>query len=724
MSCELLVPAGNMDCLRQAVFHGADAVYLACKNFGARKFATNFTNDEILEAISFCHLYGVKIYVTMNTLVKNQEVDHFLEQARFLHKNGVDALIVQDFGMICLLREMFPNLEIHASTQANISSYETCKMYYELGVKRVVFSRELSIDEIDAIDVPIEKEVFIHGALCVSYSGCCLMSSMLGGRSGNRGECAGSCRLPYSLLKEGKEIQKECYLLSMKELNTSSFIDRLLKSNLSSLKIEGRMKGALYVGFITQFYRKLIDGEEIDYSSWMDALKTIFNREFTRGHLFGASGGELISRESCNHLGLRIGKAICRGGKIEIHLDPGQILRQNDAIRFVHQNKGMIVNYLYDEKDRLCSSSTGVCSVDNKVGLREDDLLSKTQDSSLEKEVLLKESLYKVPISFSVLAKENEELSLTISDGEITHTVLGGVVEKAKSSPITEEVLSQKLAKLGNTPFTLKDFSVQMDSSVFFPMTVLNDLRREAVSYLEKEREKNKIIFVEKEVSFSKSTGSYPTTFSCRVMKEEQLKCCLGLSFERIYVPDLSLYQKYKEYPNIIYDVGHSSYSLKEQLQERNRVSDTQSSFSCYGSYGLNVTNIYTGYYLQKMGYLNIPLSVELNSHEILEYLTLYREKFGDASFEIFTYGRVLNMLILSNILGIEEGNLQYQLMDSKKRCFPVFYDGRVLHIYNHEVTDIHSLFDSCCAFFDFTFEKPEEILEVVKRYQEEKKSI
>ena len=317
MSCELLVPAGNMDCLRQAVFHGADAVYLACKNFGARKFATNFTNDEILEAISFCHLYGVKIYVTMNTLVKNQEVDHFLEQARFLHKNGVDALIVQDFGMICLLREMFPNLEIHASTQANISSYETCKMYYELGVKRVVFSRELSIDEIDAIDVPIEKEVFIHGALCVSYSGCCLMSSMLGGRSGNRGECAGSCRLPYSLLKDGKEIQKECYLLSMKELNTSSFIDRLLKSNLSSLKIEGRMKGALYVGFITQFYRKLIDGEEIDYSSWMDALKTIFNREFTRGHLFGASGGELISRKSCNHLGLRIGKAIAVVGRLK-----------------------------------------------------------------------------------------------------------------------------------------------------------------------------------------------------------------------------------------------------------------------------------------------------------------------------------------------------------------------------------------------------------------------
>ena len=276
---ELLVPAGNMDCLRQAVFNGCDAVYLACKNFGARKFANNFTNEEIIDAIRFCHLYGVRIYVTMNTLVKNHEVDAFLEQASFLHQHGVDALIVQDFGMICLLREMFPNLEIHASTQANISSKEVCKLYYDLGVKRVVFARELSIDEIDSIDVPIEKEAFIHGALCISYSGCCLMSSMLGGRSGNRGECAGVCRMPFSLLKDGKVIQENAYLLSTKELNTSSHIQRLLDSSIYSFKIEGRMKSSFYVGFITRLYRRLMDQEEFSLEEEIDSLKTIFNRE-------------------------------------------------------------------------------------------------------------------------------------------------------------------------------------------------------------------------------------------------------------------------------------------------------------------------------------------------------------------------------------------------------------------------------------------------------------
>ena len=161
MNHELLVPAGDMECLYQAVYNGADAVYISGMNFGARKFATNFTSEELVEAIKFCHLYGVRLFVTMNTLIKNNEVDDFIEQARFLHKNGVDALIVQDFGMICLLREKFPNLEIHASTQANNSSKETCKLFYNLGVKRVVFSRELSIDEINnMIDVKVTFEKY------------------------------------------------------------------------------------------------------------------------------------------------------------------------------------------------------------------------------------------------------------------------------------------------------------------------------------------------------------------------------------------------------------------------------------------------------------------------------------------------------------------------------------------------------------------------------------
>lgn len=270
---ELLSPVGNMDCLKQAIFNGADAVYVGLKSFGARKFANNFTEEEIIEAIKICHIYNVKIYVTMNTLIKDSEVESFINQVDFLYKNNVDAIIMQDFGMICLIRKMYPELDIHASTQANNSKLETIRLYHSLGVKRVVVSRELSLEEINQIDVPIEIEAFIHGALCISYSGNCLMSSMIGTRSGNRGECAGSCRLPYTLMYKNKIIKENKYLISTKELNTSSKINELLKSKITSFKIEGRMKSKEYVGFITNYYRKLIDKKILIYNKKQINLK-------------------------------------------------------------------------------------------------------------------------------------------------------------------------------------------------------------------------------------------------------------------------------------------------------------------------------------------------------------------------------------------------------------------------------------------------------------------
>ena len=713
---ELLVPAGDMDCLRQAVFHGADAVYLACKNFGARKFATNFTNEEIVEAIRFCHLYGVRIYVTMNTLIRDSEVESFINQARFLHQNGVDALIVQDLGMIYLLRKTFPNLEIHASTQANNSSRETVQMFHDMGVKRVVFSRELSIDEIDAMDIPIEKEVFIHGALCVSYSGCCLMRSMNGGRSGNRGECAGSCRLPYSLLKNGEYLSRHSYILSMKELNTSSEMERLLNSSIDSFKIEGRMKGPLYVGFITNFYRRFIDGEEINYSEEIDRLKTIFNREFTVGHLFGVEGSKLINASSPNHIGLKIGTVSVHKNKIQIQLDSGKTLHQHDSIRFLHSNKGMVVNYLYDEKDNLCSSSKGTCYVDNKVELDSDDVLMKTQDHLLEKEYLVEESLYPVPVSFHVLAKVGEPLTIAIDDGEHKISLSGENGIEALSRPTTEDVIIEKLSKLGDTPFTLKDVSFEMDSHIFIPMTHLNEMRRELVSLLIEDRQNRKVEFVEETVEFPKMRGDKHTGSSCFVRNEEQMNTCLSLPFDRIYTTK-ELYETYKEHPQVICYMGRCPYQITPFLQERNVVADGMncSNVLVYGTYALNVTNIYTAYYLKQLGYQNIPLSVELTEKEIEELLSSYQSQFGDASFEVFTYGRVENMIINSNILNLKMNDASYQLEDIKNHLFPVYYDGRLTHIYHYEIQQ-NKRMDGTCSFFDFYQETGEEIRDIVNR--------
>ena len=219
---ELLAPVGNMECLSAAINAGCDAVYLAGRNFGARSFAGNFSNEELIDAINISHLYGVKVYVTVNTLVYDVEVDRFLSYIDFLHKNNVDAVIMQDIGMIDLVRKTYPNLEIHASTQLHIHNLEGVKLCSELGLKRVVLARETPIELIKEIknNTDLELEIFIHGALCMSYSGQCLISALIGNRSGNRGTCAQSCRQPYSLEIDGNIVEKDKYLLSTKDLNT------------------------------------------------------------------------------------------------------------------------------------------------------------------------------------------------------------------------------------------------------------------------------------------------------------------------------------------------------------------------------------------------------------------------------------------------------------------------------------------------------------------------
>lgn len=720
---ELLVPAGDMECLKQAVYHGADAVYLACKNFGARKFASNFTNEEIVEAIRFCHLYGVKIYVTMNTLVKDSEVNSFLAQALFLHKHGVDALIVQDFGMICYLREKYPNLEIHASTQANNSSVETCEMFYKLGVKRVVFSRELSIDEIDQIEIPIEKEAFIHGALCVSYSGCCLMSSMIGGRSGNRGECAGSCRLPYSLLKDHKLIRDSQYLLSMKELNTSPNMKRLLNSSVYSFKIEGRMKGPLYVGFITSFYRKLIDQEPFSLEETTDQLKTIFNREFTMGHLFGVSGMNLINAHSPNHIGLKIGNASIHQDKIRLVLDKGKTLHQHDSIRFLKQNKGMVVNYLYDENMCFCNSSSSICYVDNKVGFNGSDLLMKTQDKILEEEMILSDVEKKIPLSLSVVARMGKPLLVSVSDGINTIEKEFGMVEEALSSPMSEEAILEKLSKLGNTPFCIRSTHVDMDSNIFIPVKVLNEIRRSCVDELMEKRRNPDVSVIEKKVSFSYKATEPEIGFSCFVRNEEQLLACLEYPFIRIYVSSKSLFEKYKQNPSIVYYPGRCHSSYTNRFVERNVVADTfYYSNSCFGNYFLNVTNIYTAYYLKKLGLKNIPLSCELSLKEVYSLIEHFRKKFGEGNFEYPIYGKIENMIIKDNVLDIEKNSFSYHLMDMNQRLYPVYYDGEKTHIYHFENRDMCHESLPFCGLLLFYDESKEEIQSIIKKLGKNKK--
>lgn len=637
---ELLIPVGEMKSLYQAINNGADAVYLALKRFGARAYAVNFSYEEVREAQKICKLYGVKLYVTMNTLVKDDEVDDFLSDVYFLYSIGVDAIIMQDFGMISLCLKKYPNLEIHASTQVNNASYETIKLLYEMGVKRVVLPREMDISLIEKINIPIELEVFVHGALCVCYSGNCLFSSMLGNRSANRGECVGSCRSYYKLF-DGNDLIDSGYLLSMKELNSGEDVLKL-PSNVTSLKVEGRMKGASYVSFITKYYRKILDGGDVSHEE-LEELKSIFYRKYTKGHLFNDS--DLINKDSPNHLGRHLGSVVSFDDEmIKIKLDAP--LKQGDAIRFRNANKGMYVNYLYDKSFNLINKakSGDTILVDNKVSLKDIDEVRKTKDIDLEvsDEVISK----KIPVKISFYAKKNEEFILRISDFVNEVEYKGSIVDLALSNPISKERVQDQLGKLGNSPFVAVSFDIEMDNDIFIRIGDLNIARRTLVERLIGLRINNKKEALVKKVKFD--------------YIDEGGKL------------DISKYQMAER--------NGFHLDIKNHLIVSNLVDPK--GYDVIGYYPLNVYNAYSVYYLYKLGYKGIMVSTELNKEEINKLCSNVRSEFGNIPLIIKNKGLVEVMIIKGNVLNIKDSH-DYYLVNGHNDRFKVTYDGVFTHIFS-----------------------------------------
>lgn len=714
MKKELLSPAGDMESLLEAIHNGADAVYLAMKSFGARKFAKNFSKEEIIEAIKLCHLYGVRIYVTMNTLVKESEVEDFLEQVKYLHINGVDAIIMQDFGMISLVRKMHPNLEIHASTQANNSSLDTIKMFYEMGVKRVVVSRELTLEEIKQINFPIEIETFIHGALCICYSGNCLMSSMIGTRSGNRGECAGSCRLKYALKDNDKTSPYE-YLLSTKELNTSTKFSSLLNSNITSFKIEGRMKSAEYVGFITKFYRNIIDNKNINLKEETEKLKVLFNRKFTEGNLFKTDN--LMNTKSPNHIGIEIGKVLEVTNKyIKIKLT--KELNQEDGIRFNESSSGMIVNFLYDKNMKLTNSvkANDIAYIDNKVDLKRKDTIYKTIDKKLV-DSLKKYDLKKIPVKYKVIAKCGSNLSIKISDGENEIIKEGSPVEKSKTSPITKERIEIQLKKLGNTPFITNNINIEMDNDIFISIGEINEIRRYLTNSLIDIRSNYKKDVIEEKVDFKNIEVKKESGMVATCYKETQLLKCLSMGFIRIYVKDINLYEKYKNHKEVYYYVERNTFNISNNLVEKNLVSEylIPKKDNLIGNYFLNIYNSYSAYYLLEKGFKNICLSVELDSNEQIEIIKALKDKFKiDINPEILVYGRCENMIIKGNILNITNDKYRYSLLDLRKREFKVYFENNKTYILDSKTQSVNIKSPSVIKRFDFYDEDDKTIEKIV----------
>ena len=697
MKVELLSPVGNKESLYQAIHNGADAVYLGGKSFGARKYADNFTNEELIEVINYAHIYGVKVYITANTIIYNDEVEEFVNYLTFLHKNNVDAVIMQDIGMISLIRKVLPNLEIHASTQCHNHNIYGIKCLKKLGITRVVLDREMSLSEINNLDIDIEKEIFIHGALCVSYSGCCLFSSLNGGRSGNRGECVGSCRLPYKLIENDKIINtKGEYLLSTKELNTLDNLKEILDSDITSLKIEGRMKSPEYVGFITKLYRILIDkyynNEEMKLTKEdIDNLKVLFNRKFTKGFLFNDN---IINIESPNHQGINIGKVVeITKNRIYIKLD--KVLNQEDGIRFKESNTGMIVNMLYDKDNKLINKglSGDIISIPNKVNLKTNDIVLKTIDKVLLEKINNYQDK-KIKVSYKVIAKLKEKLFISLNDGENNVEVMGNVIESSINNPITKEEIIEKLSKLGNTPFMISNVDIDIDDNIFISLKELNEVRRNLVNNLIDKRIKNrKEIIVNDIPKINKTINDGKVNISILVRNEEQLLTCLN-KVDNIYTDDYKLYLKYKS-NNVYYRTNRVISSFNDFKNENILASELGAIYkyskdnNVISDYFLNVVNDYSIKFLQEINVNKIVISPECNFDKIR---LLHNRK----NVEVIIYGKMELMItkycplkeLLNNCSVCKTNKNKYYLQDRLGYKYKIIHNNCLTHIMHYRNID------------------------------------
>jgi putative protease len=504
---ELLAPAGSMEALMAAVENGADAVYLGARAFSARGYASNFSEEELEKAIDYAHLRGVKIYVTVNTLLKEGEMESALILLSRLREMGVDAIIIQDLGLIFLSRKYLPDLPLHASTQMTLHNSEGVGFVKDLGIERVVLSREVSLEDIREIKVrnAVEIEVFIHGALCISYSGQCLLSSLIGGRSGNRGYCAQPCRKKYRLYCDGKQIQTSgSYLLSPKDLNTTSGLGAIIEAGIESFKIEGRMKRPEYVAGVARIYRRLIDRYLKDPAGYSvseeerEILTQLFNRGFTSGYFFGNPRGKLMSRENPHNRGISAGTVLSYDRRTKLlRIKLSNPLRLGDGIMVENaetrpEDKGKIISLMYTGKGPAYSAGKGeVVEIPFDSRAPSGSTVYRTHDKKLM-DSLKKESepgalRSKIPIylTATITLGKPARLEVTDRDSNIVTLESDYLVEKAERSPTSKAQIEKQLTKLGNTLFEAAELKVNVGEDIFIPLGQLNDLRTKAVSELE-----------------------------------------------------------------------------------------------------------------------------------------------------------------------------------------------------------------------------------------------
>lgn len=513
---ELLAPAGSIESMKAAINAGCDAVYIGGMKFGARAYANNLTDDMLLDAIDYAHVRGKQLYLTVNTLLKQEELeDSLYEYIRKYYEHGLDAVIVQDVGVMRFIHRNFPKLPIHASTQMTLTMAQGAEALKEYGVTRMVTSRELDLKEIKRIreSTTLEIESFVHGALCYCYSGQCFMSSMIGGRSGNRGRCAQPCRMEYRVSEQGKRVSssEESYILSPKDMCTLANVADLMESGIDSFKIEGRMKRYEYSAGVVESYRREIDRYlELGSSKYREfhknnpkvlkeemlRLQDLYNRGgFNQGYYKSHNGKEMMSMHRPNHSGVLVGTVKAKKG-IQAEILLTEDVNAQDILEF--RNLGE-KTYDFTVKDGLGKGHSLTTNVKPGSKIEIGDEVYRTKNEALLSE--LSEKYYNAdhkvfacgsfhakvgdPMSFTVWADISRD-SIATKIETITITEYGDSVMEAKSQPMSEENIREKLMKTKDTPFEFSDLTISLEGNVFLPVSRLNELRRTALLQLEK----------------------------------------------------------------------------------------------------------------------------------------------------------------------------------------------------------------------------------------------
>ena len=503
---EILAPAGSMECLKAAIAAGADAVYTGGALFGARAYAHNLTEEELLEAIDYVHLHGRRLYLTVNTLIKDREMEkQMYDYLLPYYRQGLDAVIVQDIGLFRFIRKHFPDLPIHASTQMTLTGVDGAKFLEKEGAQRIVTSRELSMAEVKKIadETELEIESFVHGALCYCYSGQCLFSSFIGGRSGNRGQCAQPCRLLYRT----PEAKRPQYLLSLKDICTLELIPEMIESGIYSFKIEGRMKKPEYAAAVAFQYRKYADlylkyyeecpAEEDPAAYAMkkyrvreedrQMLLDLYNRGgFHTGYYHTQNGREMISLNRPNHAGVPAVKVLAKKGR-NVTAKALTDLYPQDIIE-LPMRKGREKADNYTCKDAVRKGMNVQIPVFADTPFKRDEIWMRTRNSTLidtlREEFVNGKIKERICGTFRLYPQEKATLMVKCRDAEIT--VAGEKAQEALSQPMSRERIEKQLRKTGNTEFEFSFLKVEIGEKVFLPMQSLNELRREALETLEK----------------------------------------------------------------------------------------------------------------------------------------------------------------------------------------------------------------------------------------------